>query len=291
VSHIDEFDVFDVHQHVGKTMQTGGDDGAKAESGVRLDPEELKRRLETMEVLGIQQAMVSPGYSYNRADGIAATRRQNDAIAAYRDAMPDRFPIAAGVVEPRDEAAGLAEIDRMSDELGLAAINLHTQHQGVGIDDPWVVRYLDRAGERGMVPFVHAADDCWQESLWSLAKVARALPDLTIVALEPFLTLEGQRSAPFFAELAPNLLFDTASCTLLGMLKAFVKQVGAERVVYGSQTYSYSRPPRPGLGKQALVRHKIAGWDLSQEERAAILGGNARRLFGAFLFKSDFEGS
>jgi predicted TIM-barrel fold metal-dependent hydrolase len=137
-----------------------------------------------------------------------------------------------------------------------------------------------------MVPLVHAADDCWQESLWRLAKVARALPDLTIVALEPFFLLDGLRSCFFFAEVAPNIVFDTASCTTAGMLKAFVVQVGAERVVYGSQLYSYTRPPRSGHGRQTLVRNKIPGWDLSQQEKAAILGGNARRLFGAFLHRT-----
>ena len=39
-------------------------------------------------------------------------KQRHDRIAAYRAALPDRFPVAAGIVEPRDGEASLAEIER-----------------------------------------------------------------------------------------------------------------------------------------------------------------------------------
>ena len=49
---------------------------------------------------GVEQAIVIPGHGYERANGIADTRAENDAIAACRDRMPERFPGAVGIVEP-----------------------------------------------------------------------------------------------------------------------------------------------------------------------------------------------
>ena len=132
---------------------------------------------------GVRQAMVIPGHGYLRPNGIADTRVVNDEIAAYRDRTPDRFPVACGIVEPRDGAAAFAEIDRVADELGLVALSFHTRFQGVSLDSRWIVRYLERMGERNLVPVIHAMDDTPEEALWKLASIARELPDLTILAL------------------------------------------------------------------------------------------------------------
>ena len=93
----------------------------------------------------------------------------------------------------------------MSNELGLRAVSFHTEYQGVTMDSPWVMRYLDRMGELGMVPLLHAADVSLHEALWRLGKVARALPDLTIVAIEPFFTHHGMDHCSFIADVAPNV--------------------------------------------------------------------------------------
>ena len=191
---------------------------------------------------GVRQAIAIPGHNYNRADGIAATRRENDAIAAYRDHLPSRFPVAAGVVEPLDEAAGLAEIDRMASELSLKAISFHTEFQGVTIDSPWMMRYLERMGELSMVPLIHASNVVLHEAIWRLGKVARALPDLTIIAIEPFFTYDGMQECFFIADVAPNVVFETASCFDTDLMLDLVRQFGAERLVYGSQYYSQIHP-------------------------------------------------
>jgi predicted TIM-barrel fold metal-dependent hydrolase len=160
------FDVFDVHHHVGRAfdalggeLDTGTDD---AEAFARL---ELTERLRIMDEGGVHQALVIPGHGYLRPNGIADTQQVNDEIAAYRDRTPDRFPLACGIVEPRDGAAAFGEIDRVADELGLVALSFHTRFQGVSLDSRWVVRYLERMGERALVPIIHAMDDTPEEAL------------------------------------------------------------------------------------------------------------------------------
>jgi predicted TIM-barrel fold metal-dependent hydrolase len=279
-----DFDVFDCHQHMGSTADAHGVVLPGQVRGGRIVAEEVATRLRFMDDGGIRQAVAIPGHTYDRSDGIAATRRQNDAIAAYRDHRPDRFPVAAGIVEPLDEAAGLAEIDRMADELGLRAVSFHTEYQGATIDAPWVLRSLERMGELGMVPLVHASNVVLHEALWRLAKVARALPDLTIVAIEPFFTYDGLQECSFIADVAPNVVFETASCVDTDTMFQLAREIGAHRLVFGSQYYSQVHAPgadRAHDRRAAAILDEIVRTPvLTDAEKALVLGANARRLFG-----------
>lgn len=278
------YDIFDCHQHMGTTADAHGGGVAGQVKGGAINDDEVATRLRFMDDAGIRQAVAIPGHNYNRADGIAATRRENDVIAAYRDRNPARFPVAAGVVEPVDEAAGLAEIDRCANDLGLRAISFHTEFQSVTIDSAWMMRYLARMGELGMVPLIHASNVVLHEALWRLGKVARALPDLTIVAIEPFFTYDGMEESFFIADVAPNVIFETASCFDTDLLLGFIARFGAERVVFGSQYYSRIVPPGQTSAHQrrclAIMSDLASAPGLSDAEKALVLGANARALFG-----------
>ena len=270
------FDVFDVHHHVGRAFDALGgelEDGAGDEAGIAR--RELAERLRIMDAGGVRQALVIPGHGYLRPNGLADTRRVNDEIAAYRDDTPDRFPVACGIVEPRDGPHALDEIERIRSELGLVAISFHTRFQGVSVDSRWVLRYLDRMGELGLVPIVHAMDDTPEEALWKLASIARSLPDLTILALDPFSSYEATRQCFFVADVASNISFDTSLSYNFDFIEEFAVRFGPDRVVFGTDLYSWP------VGKR--VSHllpQIVECGLSRDDKAAILGGNARRLFG-----------
>ena len=276
--------IIDCHQHMGTTADAHGGGVAGQVGSDTIDPAEVATRLRFMDRAGIAQAVAIPGHNYNRADGIAATRRENDAIAAYRDRNPDRFPVAAGIVEPLDQSAGIAELDRIADELGLRAVSFHTEYQSVTMDSPWVMRALERMGELGLVPLVHASNVVLHESLWRLGKIARALPDLTFVAIEPFFTHDGMDESFFIADVAPNVIFETASCFDSDMLLGFVDRFGPARVLFGSQYYS--RVTEPGQSSAhmrrclALIDDIVQAPSLDDAATAQILGGNTRKLFG-----------
>ena len=278
------FDVFDCHQHMGSTGDAHGIVVPGSVRGATIVDDEVATRLRFMDEGGIRQALAIPGHNYNRADGIVATRRENDAISAYRDHFPERFPVAAGVVEPLDEAAGLSEIDRMANELGLKAVSFHTEFQGVTIDSPWMMRYLERMGELAMVPLLHASNVVLHEAIWRLGKVARALPDLTIIAIEPFFTYDGMQECFFIADVAPNVVFETASCFDTDLMLDLARQFGADRLVYGSQYYSQihrAGEERAHERRCAAIREDIiATQTLSESDKALVLGGNARRILG-----------
>jgi predicted TIM-barrel fold metal-dependent hydrolase len=268
------FDVFDAHHHVGRAFDAlGGELDTGTTDAAGFARVELAERLRIMDEGGVHQALVIPGHGYLRPDGIAATRRVNDEIAAYRDRTPARFPVACGIVEPRDGPAAFAEIDRVAGELGLVALSFHTRFQGVSMDSQWIVRYLERMGERDLLPVIHAMDDTPEESLWKLASIARALPDLTILALDAFGGFEATRQCFFVAEVAPNVVFDTSLSYNFDFIEDFARRFGAARVVFGTDLYSH-----PVGRRISHLLPQIEASSLSDDDKAAVLGGNARRL-------------
>src|SRR4030095_12937052 len=95
------YDVLDVHHHVGDAFTAlGGElDPARGMSAAEYDRVELASRLAIMDAGGVRQAVVIPGHGYLRSDGIADTRRINDAIARYRDRMAAPVPGADRTAE------------------------------------------------------------------------------------------------------------------------------------------------------------------------------------------------
>jgi predicted TIM-barrel fold metal-dependent hydrolase len=277
------FDVFDVHHHVGRAFDALGgeldDVGGDAAQIARVD---LAERLRIMDEGGVRQALVIPGHGYLRPNGLADTRRVNDEIAAYRDNTPDRFPVACGIVEPRDGPYALDEIERLSSELGLVAISFHTRFQGVSMDSQWIFRYLERMGELRLVPVIHAMDDTPEESLWKLASIARSFPDLTILALDAFSSYEATKQCFFVADVAPNIVFDTSLSYNFDFIEEFAVRFGPERVLFGTDLYSW-----PVGRRVSHLLPQIVECELPQDAKVAILGGNARHLFGVRVGVGD----
>ncbi len=272
-----KFPVLDVHHHVGSAFRAlGGEiDGAAGMSDEAFIQKELDSRLEIMDRGGVEQAIVIPGHGYERANGIADTRAENDAIAAYRDRMPARFPGAVGIVEPRDGAASLDELTRCREELGLVGISFHTRFQGVSLDSQWIQTYCTHMALLGLVPVIHAMDETPEESLWKLAVLARAVPDTPVLALDAFGSYEATRQCFFIAEVAPNIVFDTSLSYNFDFIEDFARQFGPERVVFGTDLYSH-----PVGRRISHILEQILESGLSDEAKGAILAGNARRLFG-----------
>ena len=272
-----DFEVLDVHHHVGNAFRAlgGADDAAPELDDREFERVELASRLEIMDRAAVDQAIVIPGHGYHRPNGIADTRAENDAIAAYRDRTPERFPGAVGIVEPRDGAASLAELERCRTELGLVGISFHTRFQGVSLDSQWVIAYCARMAELGLVPVLHAMNETPEEALWKLAVVARTIPDTPVLALDAFGSYEATRECFFVAEVAPNIVFDTSLSYNFDFIEDFALRFGADRVVFGTDLYSY-----PVGRRISHLLDQIRASALSDADKQAILAGNARRLFG-----------
>lgn len=264
--------VIDCHHHVG-SLEAQGFTFAGIEAGKDPAVVELERRLSAMDRQGVDQAIVIPGHGYLRPDGVADTRRINDGVAAYRDAHPQRFPAALGIVEPLHGKAGIAELTRLRDELGLVGVSVHTRFQGVQTDSPLVLAVVREAARLGLVPFVHAVEGVPDEAIWRAQQVARAVPDTTIVVLDAFGGAEHARQAVIIAKETPNMVFDTSLAHHYLFVENMIDAVGPERLVFGTDYYSMMGDPQPSVVLDQLARN-----DLPAEHKAAILSGNLRRI-------------
>lgn len=267
------FEVLDVHHHVGDAFRALG--GALDAVGDRAAAGEMEARIAIMDAGGVTEALVIPGHGYERPNGAADTRRINDDIAAYRDACPERFPGAIGITEPTHGDAGLEEITRGRDELGLVGFSFHTRFQGVSLDSRWIALACEKMGDVGLVPVIHAMDETPEEALWKLAALARSLPDVRFLALDAFGGYESTRQCTFVADVAPNIVFDTSLSYNFDFIEEFARRFGAERVVFGTDLYS------PPIGRRiSHLLPQILESTLDDDAKRAILADNARALFG-----------
>jgi predicted TIM-barrel fold metal-dependent hydrolase len=275
----DGFPVFDVHHHVGDATAVLGTTVALVDSSepppADAADHEVKMRIEAMDAGGVDWAAVIPGHGYHRPNGLADTRRVNDGIAAYRDANPSRFPVAVGVIEPAYGPHSLPEIDRVVDELHLNGVSFHVRFQGVSLDNRWIRVYMERIVERGLVPVIHAVPETSENPQWKVAAIARAFPDTPMLMLDAFEAHESAKECFHTAEIAPNLLFDTSLASGFDFIEQFVRVHGHERVVFGTDLYSWP------LGRRiSRLVPEICESSLDDDAKRAILAGNARRLFG-----------
>ena len=257
--------VIDVHQHARLMPGSLGETLASPEL-------EIKTRLATMDSLGIDQAIIIPGHDYLRPTGLADTRALNNAIAVYRRANSTRFPAAIGIVEPLYGDASLDELDRIKSELGLAGVSFDTRYHGVNTDSALVRRLIDRMGKLGLVPYLHTVPEISSQAPWRMAALARDFPGMPMLLLDALSSFEQLQQVSFLADLAPNLLFDTGQVLMFDRIRPFIRRVGAERVVFGSDLYSHP------IGIQPHVLQGIQDADLGDAERAQILSGNIMKL-------------
>lgn len=269
--------ILDCHHHVGDVSHLVGDLSATGgtQPPVAAPSQEMAARLAIMDAAGVAQAVVIPGHGYERPQGIGDTRAVNDGIAAYRAARPDRFPVAIGIVEPQHGRQSFAELDRVHRDLGLQGISFHARFQGVSMDDPRIHDYVGYLAALGLVPVLHAMTESADESLWKVAQIATDFPDVAMLVLDAFSTFEGTKEASAVADRCPNLVFDTSLSYNFDFLEVFVRRFGAERVAFGTDLYS------PPLGRRiSHLLAQIVESPLPHTDKAAILGGTARRLFG-----------
>lgn len=243
---------------------------------------------------GLAASMAQAGVDRSVVLPVATAPRQvehiNDAAAAMNQAGPSTGIYSFGCMHPEYENWH-GELARMK-ELGLRGVKLHPVYQGVDLDDVRYLRILERAGELGLVVITHAGLDV------GFPGVVRCSPEMARRALRQtgpvqliLAHMGGWRSWERVLELLPDTsaMIDTSfsvgrmsplddgyyrdsgDLDLLdgpGFL-TLVRAFGARRVLFGSDS--------PWSG-QKESREWVEAQPLTAEEKAAILGENARKL-------------
>lgn len=178
--------------------------------------------------------------------------------------------------------------------MGIQGIKIHPVYQGVDMDDIRFLRILDRAAELGLIVVTHAGDDigfpgvvrCSPEMIrnalrqvgdfpfvlahmggwknWN--RVADQLADTGVYLDTAFSLGEIEAlEADYYSREERQLLSNREFCKL-------VHAFGADRVLFGTDS------PWTDSAHEIAKLRAMPG--LSEQEKAAILGGNAQRLLG-----------
>lgn len=238
--------VIDFHGHVGRWDRYGCVD----------DPE---RMLQAMDAVGIDLACV---FDIFHPDG----RTGNERTAAFVARRPARF-LGFAYVSPLAGATGPEELAHAVDRRGFRAIKLYAPYTPYRINDPaWDPIYAF-ADARGLTILHHTGQNA---SPVDLAEVAPRFPRARFVAAHSGNVAPLRRLAIAAAQAHPNVCLETASTYRTpGVIEELVAGVGAERVLFGSDTPLMD--PRVQIGK-------IITAEISDAAKRLILGENARRL-------------
>lgn len=241
--------IVDCHAHVGPAR--GIDRQTSPDALVRL-----------MDRIGIERSVVS-GLMFATGTRVEA---MNDWVADAIRAHPDRV-LGYCYINPNFPESMGDEIERCFDQPGFAGFKLHVSWNGVAYDAPAYEPVYKFAAARRLPILAHTWGD---ESVRALARMARQYPAI------PFLA--GHSGAGDVeinvdeARRTPNLFLElTYSGGTPWQVKRLAEEVGADRIVWGSDTILFAASHQVG---------KVVFADIPQADQRAILSGNARTLFG-----------
>jgi predicted TIM-barrel fold metal-dependent hydrolase len=310
----------DTHTHCffQEALNLLGDEARSVLPPVKGVPEHfivIEERLKQMDAWAIDMEVLSINpYWYRRERDLAAeiVRVQNEKFAELTAARPDRFAAFASLTLQFPELA-VEQLERAVKQQGLPGAAIGGSVAGEDFSSPRFHPVWAKAEELGAVLFIHPQSTPelakrFKGNGWLSNTIGNPL-DTTIAlqhlifegTLDKFpglkvLSAHGGGYLPSYAargdhvcfvspqncdpeiklkkkpsEYLNQLYFDAIVFTPEG-LRHLVAQVGASQIVLGSD--------HPIPWEQHPVDHVFATTTLSDDERAAILGGNAARLFG-----------
>ena len=212
------FPLIDAHSHLGESL-----------FGHRQSVDDL---IGTMDSEYIQHSIVMPlkprAYLFGP---------ENDRIASAVSAHPDRLSGFARV-DPWQRDDALAELVRALDELRLIGLYLHPFEEQFAANDELIFPLLEVLRERSL-PLMLAGGYPGFSHPSQIGDLARQFPDLTIIATHGGqLNISGLLLADAGRMLRknPNVLMETSGIYREDFIEDTVKELGAGRVLFGSNS-------------------------------------------------------
>ena len=243
---LDGLFIVDAHMHLGDWFQ------------FYMPVRDAAGAVRLMDRIGITVGIAS---AHGAAIG-CDNRAGNDLAIAAAKAFPGRF-MGYIVADPNDAEGMAVEIERCA-AAGLRAIKIHNYH-GKPYDAPEYAPAYEIADQRSWPILAHSGSD-----LDVFGRLAARYKNIRWV-----LAHAADDNAGAFAALSrkhDNIFLDTAmSRCPVGAVEALVKGAGVEKVLFGSDAVFLSASQQ--IGKILFAR-------LSDDEKASLLGQNAKAVFG-----------
>lgn len=238
-------DIIDMHGHLGRV-------------GYLIPDLSVAGLVATMDRIGVRQMIVS-----HMQCASADVVRYNEEIGEAMRAFPGRI-LGYASLWPESEEAVRAEVERRLAE-GFTGIKIHNSNGFPYTDTAYGPAY-EIAQERRLPVLLHTwgGDAEFEQA----AELTARYDQVTFL-----LAHSGAAKPGAYVRIAreyPNIYLDLCfSAAPRGMVAKLVNEVGADKVVWGSDAYFYSEAQQIG---------KVIAADISEEAKAQVLGGNAKRI-------------
>jgi predicted TIM-barrel fold metal-dependent hydrolase len=253
-------EIWDLHSHLG------GVPG-------RTPEERMARLIRHADRMGIARLCVYMGMNWSYDPPPDDFRRQNDEVLQALSHWHDRA-FGFVYVNPNHVAESLAEIDRCIRDGPMVGVKLWVARRA---DTPELDPIIRRATELKAVVFQHT----WIKATGNLPGESTPLELAALAARHPDASLicghtggdweQGIRAIRAHKHVAADL---AGGDPVAGITEMAVRELGAERVLYGSDA-----PGRSFASQLAKVR----GASIPEEAKRLILAGNLKRLLAPIL--------
>ncbi|MCO6458844.1 MAG: amidohydrolase family protein [Pirellulaceae bacterium] len=235
--------------------------------------ERIARLIEFADRMGVERLVFFMGFPWSTDPAPDDFRRQNDQVIAALEHWRDRA-LGFAYLNPKYPDESLAEIDRCVRDGPLVGIKLWV---AVRCSDQRLDPIIRRAAELRAVIFQHT----WLKAGGNLAGESTPGDLVQLAARHPRTTLicghtggdweQGIRAI----RSSPNIVIGTGgSDPTAGFLEMAVRELGAERILYGSD-----------IGGRSFASQlaKVRDAEISIEDQRKILGENLKRLLTPIL--------
>jgi len=269
-------------------------------------------RLADMDAAGIDVQVIMPPppqctYTVPLAIGVQAARMVNDGLATFAAQDPKRF-VALGTVPMQDGQAAADELDRAMSELGMKGVQILTNVNGNELSDPSLAPFWAKAEALGAVVLLHPngftegrrmTRNYFNNVIGNPLETTMALHYLIfdgVLERHPGLKIIAVHGGGYLASYSGRIdhawgarsdvrvdlphppttylkrvFFDTVVFTP-HQLRSLVDTFGTAKIMMGTD-YPYD------MAEADPIEH-VMGAGLDAASVAAIVGGNAKVLFG-----------
>jgi aminocarboxymuconate-semialdehyde decarboxylase len=273
---------------------------------------DIEFRQSVLDEVGVAKQVLtftSPGTQIEEPElSVTLARGVNDAFAEIVAERGDRFT-ALATLPLNDPAATVEEFERVTGELGFAGCMLFSNVNGTALADERYWPLYERASDRGAVLYIHPIDPVGVEAMteYWLMPLVGFLMDTTLAAAHlvfagvperfpgirwvlghlggaiPYLAERLDRGFYAFEDCRANIdrppsayleqfFFDTVNFDPRALQLA-IDFAGPSQILAGSD-YPHM------IGSLEKMIASINELDVSDQDRAAIFGGNTTRLLG-----------
>jgi uncharacterized protein len=238
-------EVIDAHAHLGVWGYPGSTD----------DVDQLRRLLDSN---GFSKVIVSSAMAikYDVPGGNAIVARATEA---------DERIYGSVVFNANYQQESAEEIERYADHPRFVSAKVHPCGSGLQINDAQNMKMIELLAEKQLPLTFHS----WTGDGPAAVEVAERFPKLAMIWFHALAA--DYRLAAQLALKLPNVYLDYVTSTQQrGKVDDLVKIIGADRLLFGTDQTLFD-PIRPLAS--------VLEADISQADRAAILGSNARKIF------------